>query len=744
MLNFVLLLNGSTAIAQDSAISQTDSITIAKWLKTAELYLNKPGELDPDLRFAEKNTRQALVFSEKLIYKKGIGQSFFTLSKVYRERKDQKKAKDYLGRSIEIFTSDASFRLAEADADIELASYYGINDAGDLEKKIALYRHAIDILSEKLPNSIKLADQLKYLGDLYNVKEDNILAIEKLKQALIIYKANNFYKLQDIYCLLGAVLNRTGASRDGLKYLLLAEKCALKSGDSTSTVATLYNRMGIIYNSLNQRAEASKVFEKAMRYARRNHDNDAVMIISANLGWSYIRINEANKAIVTLKEALRIITPQDTGHYINLNTTLMEAYLQKRDVDNALKYNDAIKSLIKQFYLYDFLLMNYHRAAARLFLMKKDFKECKVQLGAMQTITQKTKNIHDMAGVEEIYYRLDSASNRPWEALTHFDRYKQLSDSLNRRNHDRELTQLQIQYKTEKKDMDIASLKQKAALQERTLNSEKLVRNLSIAGMLLFIMLTFVLLGSYRLKQKTNRELQSKQNAINGQNLSLKHLLKEREWLIKEVHHRVKNNLQIVISLLDSQSSFLVDENALEVLRESRHRMHSISLVHQKLYQDENLTGINIKEYISELIGFLRDSFGTGKNISFEYDVEELLFDVSQIVPLGLILNEAITNSIKYAFKNRTNCLITVRVKEITENDVEICIADNGCGLPPDFDFNNCSTLGMNIISGLTRQLQGELSIFSANGTNICIKLQRLKTLGGIKDIRHEKLNREA
>jgi two-component sensor histidine kinase len=730
LLIFVAIMLGSVSFAQKPTITIGDSLKISGFLKSATLFINRPGEVKADLDLAEKNARLALKSSETINYQKGVGESLLALSKVYKDRKNIKMGLAYLNRSIKIFSADFSNKEVQADADIEMASYYGINEASDLEKKIALYEHATGLLVTVIPNSMKLAEALKYLGDLYNIKEDNNSSIDRLKKALVIYKALNYDKLEDIYCLLGSVLNRTGASREGLKYLQLAEKNALKYRDSSSTVATMYNRMGIIYNSLNERPEANNAFEKGMIYAKRNRDKDAILIISANLGWSYIRINEASNAIKTLKDGLRISTPNDTAHNINLTTTLMEAYMHKHDIGNAFKCDAAIKNLVKQFYLYDFLLMNYHRAAARLYLMNRNFTKSQVQLDAMKAISQKSNNIHDMAGVEDIQYQLDSASNRPWDALRHLNHFKQLIDSLNRRNHDSELGQLQIEYKTEKKDLDIASLKQRALLQERTLNSEKLVRNLSIAGMLLFLLFTVVIGGSYRLKQKTNRELQNKQNAINGQNLSLKHLLKEREWLIKEVHHRVKNNLQIVISLLDSQSSSLLDEDALGVLRESRHRMHSISLVHQKLYQDENLTGINIKDYISELIGFLKDSFGTGKRIRFEYDVDPLLFDVSQVVPLALILNEAITNSIKYAFANQSECVISIRVKETTEDNVEISIADNGCGLPLDFDIDSCTTLGMNLISGLTKQLQGNLSVFTTDGLLICIKIQRLKMLG--------------
>lgn len=724
-----LALNVVPGFSQNQSEREGDRLKVRELLRNAGELIGKPGETKSDLDGAEKSARAALQFSERINYQKGVGSSMLTLSKVFKERKDSKNGLAFLNKALKVFGTDSALKADEAEADMEMAGYFGMNDAKGLEKKISLYERATALLSAADPKSLKLADALKYLGDLYNVKEDNTKSIARLQQAIVLYKALNYDKLQDIYCLLGGVLNRNGASREGIKYLLLAEKAAIRYRDSSPTVTTMYNRMGNVYNSLNQLPEANRAFQKSMKYARLNRDNDAELMVGANLGWSYIRINQPDKAIRILKEAIKINAARDTAHHINLNTTLMEAYMFKHDAASALKCNAAIKNMVRQFYLYDFLLVNYHHAAARLFLMTRDFAECQTEIDALRAISKRSKNINDMAGAENVQYQLDSASNRPWDALNHLNRYKQLNDSLNRRNHDRELTQLEIEYNSEKKDLDIASLRQRSLLQERTLNSEKLVRKLSVFGMLLFVLLTFVLLGSYRLKQKTNRELQNKQNAINGQNLSLKQLLKEREWLVREVHHRVKNNLQIVISLLDSQSSFLMDDNALGVLRESRHRMHSISLVHQKLYKDENLTGINIKDYTSELVGFLRDSFGTGKTIRFEYDVPPLFFDVSQVVPLGLIINEAVTNSIKYAFKNQSDCVITIRLTETDDNLIEVSIADNGCGLPPDYDFGSSATLGMNLISGLTKQLQGELTVITSNGLTVRIHFRRLKTL---------------
>src|SRR5262249_52004288 len=135
---------------------------------------------------------------------------------------------------------------------------------------------------------------------------------------------------------------------------------------------------------------------------------------------------------------------------------------------------------------------------------------------------------------------------------------------------------------------------------------------------------------------------------------------KEKEWLVKEMHHRVKNNFHIVVGLLGTQSQYLKTEEAIEAMAESQNRVQAMSLIHQKLYQSENMSAINMVEYVHDLIGYLRHSFNVRQNIIFRIEVDPIELDISHSVPLGLIINEAVTNSIKYAFPDSKEGVITV------------------------------------------------------------------------------------
>jgi two-component system, sensor histidine kinase PdtaS len=197
--------------------------------------------------------------------------------------------------------------------------------------------------------------------------------------------------------------------------------------------------------------------------------------------------------------------------------------------------------------------------------------------------------------------------------------------------------------------------------------------------------------------------------------------VKEKDWLVKEIHHRVKNNFHTVMGLLGTQSGYLKNEEAIFAVENSKHRINAMSLIHQKLYQSENLSAIGMPDYIHELVSYLRDSFGTGLGIRFEIQIEPIELDLSHAMPIGLILNEAITNSIKYAFINNKNGLITISLSRGSDKQLTVTVADNGIGLHSNFDIGKTSSMGMNLMKGLSEDIEGVFSIENSNGTLISL-----------------------
>jgi ligand-binding sensor domain-containing protein/two-component sensor histidine kinase len=213
--------------------------------------------------------------------------------------------------------------------------------------------------------------------------------------------------------------------------------------------------------------------------------------------------------------------------------------------------------------------------------------------------------------------------------------------------------------------------------------------------------------------------LEAQQIEINYKNESLQGLVNEKEWLLKEIHHRVKNNFHIVGSLLEIQSSYSKNKEAFAAIKETQHRIHSMSIIHQKLYQSETLSTINMPEYIFELVEYLRESYGIRKNIRFDIHVENIELNHAYAITLGLILNEAITNSIKYAFPDMEEGRIGISLACISNIEALLSIADNGKGLPAEFDSRAQTTMGMELLQGLTTDISGNFSIENNQGTHI-------------------------
>lgn len=203
--------------------------------------------------------------------------------------------------------------------------------------------------------------------------------------------------------------------------------------------------------------------------------------------------------------------------------------------------------------------------------------------------------------------------------------------------------------------------------------------------------------------------------------------LKEKEILLKEIHHRVKNNLQVISSILNLQSSFVKDEKILEILDESRNRIRSMAIIHENLYRTTNFSSIDFSNYLQNLASNLISSYYVQRGIiHLNTDMEKVELVLDQAIPCGLLVNELITNSIKYAFPVKKEGSIFIGLKEENET-IYIRIEDDGIGLPKDYSISESDTLGLQLVSTLVEQLDGEISVVSDEGTKYLITFGKAK-----------------
>jgi len=221
------------------------------------------------------------------------------------------------------------------------------------------------------------------------------------------------------------------------------------------------------------------------------------------------------------------------------------------------------------------------------------------------------------------------------------------------------------------------------------------------------------------------RELEEKELKRQIAEENLKRSLAEKDILLKEVHHRVKNNMQIISSILKMQERQVADPNLKTILEESQNRIHSMALIHENLYRNENLSNIKFSNYVKSLAGNLARAYSDLQaKITFDYQIEDIFLPLDIGIPCGLIINELLSNSFKHAFPGMEKGIICIKLSSPGENQYILEVCDNGIGLKEPFQPEKTNSLGMRIVTKLIQQIEGELSYNFSSGVKYTINFK--------------------
>lgn len=294
-------------------------------------------------------------------------------------------------------------------------------------------------------------------------------------------------------------------------------------------------------------------------------------------------------------------------------------------------------------------------------------------------------------------------AGRPDSALHHQRLFGQWRDSVFTVEKLSSITEMQEKYESGKKDMQLKE--NEAQLQQRSFTIKAIA-----AGAVLLLLAALFAFRAYRVKRRSEAELARKNAIIEAQ-------LKEKELLLREIHHRVKNNLQTVSSLLSIQGRGIADPTAKQAVNDSRLRVKSMALIHQDLYREGDLTGVRMKEYVEKLAISLISSYDRREQVTLLCQVEDLDLDVDTAVPIGLMLNELITNALKYAWPDAGPGILTIRLGRV-DDTLRIAIQDDGVGFDPQTARSTESTgFGLGMIKTFATKLKAEWSIRNEAGT---------------------------
>jgi len=494
-----------------------------------------------------------------------------------------------------------------------------------------------------------------------------------------------------------------------------------KQVGDVKNIAKSYLNIGLVYRSRKDYANAIKFYKQSYNIKKTINDEQGMLNSLINIGAAYqsdARFDSAYKYGVEALQLAAILNKQEDilASKANIAAALINlkrpdaALPYLRDVENNLEGNNK-KSLITNAESY-----------GDMYLQKNDIAGAIASYQKALTLARSNNRMEPM----EVFYRKLAKCfyklNNHKEAYEYFDSSKIIGDTLLNEENSRQINEMSAVYETAEKETQINKLNTQNTISLSEAKRRRRERNYFMLSTVLFLGLA---VGAYTAFANNKK----KKELLNTQNLIIEKSLNEKEILLREIHHRVKNNLQIVSSLLSLQSNYIKDEQALEAVKDSRNRVQSMSLIHQNLYQEENLMGVDVNDYISKLADNLFQSYNIEPDkIKLIKDIEATNLDVDVVVPIGLILNELLTNCLKYAFKPGKQGAIKVILKE--QDDVlYLSVYDNGVGLAHDFNPETKKSFGHKMILTFLQKLKGEMKIYSEDGTKVDITMKNFKKL---------------
>ncbi len=698
-------------------------------VRQGQFYIKKPGEDPKDIDSALAYLKQGKQLSKVFNLRKTDGELLFLAALISKEKglRNDANRLDSLALTL-LQKKPGNYFLGCALT--EKGDLLNTDDDKQLNEKITLFKEALPCFADVKYVRIR-AGLWKSLGDLYDLRQEDpknlALSLEAYQRSMDTYFSYGYRNVQDIYIGMAKNYKTFGDNEQGLRYCLMAVQTAERANDTSRTLCEIYNHTGIQYLSLMDYANANKYFEQALNLAQKFHDRNGIFSIGTNLYSSYSQTKEYSK-LKRLIDRIHSQFPENDLHnqYFS-NTSYLRYYTAIKDMNSGKKYCLELIKLVSNTSpaILRITGQDTYDAISNHYAMAHDFNNAykywdKAYASTLQynyTTENKAHQIHQ-------HYKIDTASHNLASAILYLDRYTKLRDSMYTTSKAEQEANLKVVFDVKKKEYELAESRQKIQiltqneqLQRANLKQAVLIRNITIGFTIIVIIVSALLYRMVMLNKKAVRKI-AKSNSL------LEKLVSEKEWLVREIHHRVKNNLHTVICLLESQAAYL-KKDALKAIDASRHRIYAMSLIHQKLYENEDLKTIDMNDYVPALVHYLEDCYDLKNKITFRLEIASVFIDTSIAIPIGLIINEAITNAIKYAFVKNNAGEITIKLVEEREKIV-VFVADNGVGIDLELVNKPIPSMGLRLIRGLCGDIGGTISFNNNGGTEIRLICNRV------------------
>jgi two-component sensor histidine kinase len=608
-------------------------------------------------------------------------------------------------------------------------------------------------IKEIATNEKQKANAYNAIGNVYSYMKDYPQALENYQQSLEIdQKFNNQEGIAKSYINIGVIYLNLSDYHTSLEYFLKALKMVESNGDKYSYGAVLKN-IGSVYWYLKNYGKALEYFMKAKEIEQQLIDLEGVAGSLNNIGTIHWLANDYKKALDYFEQAL-VVARRIKDQIIIAGTlnNIGELYFSEKKYQKAMQYYEqslAIKKEINDKSGIAYTLLNL----GNLFLERNELDKAQEKYLTGLKISQeiKSKNLCEQyyANLSKLY----SARQNYQEALKLFQQYTEIRDSIYSDDTARRIAELDIKYETEKKEKELEILRKDYQIKTLKLKRQRINTLFSLFAIILLVAIALILWNRYQLKMKINRQLQNEISERKKMQEDLKHLkdnleilvqqrtqelratnqkleheinkrekaqeeirqsLKEKEILLKEVHHRVKNNMQVIISLLKLQAEHIKNPELLQIFKSSQNRIMAMALVHEKLYISKNFAEINMHDYFHSLARYLIIQYSS-HHIHCEIETNDTFLNANIAIPVGLIFNEIISNSLKHAFTETKKGNIKVFLHKNSDLYL-LMISDDGIGFSTK-ESSKKIHLGLELTNSLVAQLEGSLKLIENNGT---------------------------
>lgn len=589
----------------------------------------------------------------------------------------------------------------------------------DLTGSAGKYRYVSDtkkLLNKALEISTQ-SNQNEFLAQSYYSLGNYYYFNSELDSALIYNeKANDYLNDGDLLFLKAKVLNSKGTIYRKKGNVVLAISTMLESKNLMDKIDTLdftdaekhqfkgqnlvlNNSLANFYNQMEDYDTALTYYDNAYQAALKLNATVNAGVIMSNKGESLLNSGKIKDAIQVLEQGkqLKIKGEAHPRLIANSDLNIGLAYSKNREDEKALEF----LNIAYDYYLSNkldgrlALALNYR---GELFLKQERYLEAKNDCEQSKKLALEQSDLESYRNSCDCLYKAYKQLNLFEKSLENHEIYLKTKDSLFSEKNIKKQTQLEMQYAF-KKEQELQKLEA-----EKNEKQRKLFLSFAIIGLIVASLLTFL--------YSKNR---SKSKLLATQKQLLEKTVGEKNMLLKETHHRVKNSFQIVSGLLFLQSSTIKDKAASKALKETQNRINSMAVLHQKLYKQDHTSGIDCKDYITALIADILSSYSL-PNIEKKLSVEPIIMDIEVVTSLGLIINELVTNSLKYAFtEETTNNIIEIKLQR-QEDNIVLEVSDNGIGLLEDCDKKD--SLGLSLVKDLSEKINGKISFQSLQNTH--------------------------